>query len=500
MRHIKNLFLPLALFLFAFILRLEFISRGPFNEDALRLAVNAQKTLDTLRLHYIQTPGSPLTVIIAAINIAISRFFSINDSVLVVNFMSVYFGALAVLMLYLSVKELLNELSAVFSALFFTVLPPYFSASLFGKDHTLSIFLALLSIYTLAKYLNNERTRLLLGSGLALGLCGSVRPADSLIITAVIPLLLMHTWERKNRDLSALKCAIKNCTLFTMAFLLPLLLFYLPYLTQGGAAKIMSAVNSIERAKFLGLFSQTLPLAIAYTFESFTIPGVAMSLAGLYILFLRNRRFCLFLLIWFLVLFFYHGNLSVVSHRLMIAAFVPLVIGLGYCFCALAQMSGLTKLVALLLFFTILLWLFYNLLPAVDFRHRYNLQGDFGRWVASRTEEKALIMAMDESIFIEYYAHRKTLNYPELPITCDEKVAEEFIHKYIRANLRKDIPVYVTSAGLAYDLAYCGTLSRLLKQDFIIELVGCRINEDWHHSCLKLGLYKDCLWRIREKP
>src|SRR3989338_3302267 len=111
MPRIKNLFIPLSLFLLSFFIRLAFISKGPFHYDALELAINAQKTLQTFKLHYLHIPGSPLTVIIAAINIAIFRLFSVNDPVFVVNFMSVYFSSLCVVLLYWVVKELFDELS-----------------------------------------------------------------------------------------------------------------------------------------------------------------------------------------------------------------------------------------------------------------------------------------------------------------------------------------------------------------------------------------------------
>ena len=55
-----------ALFGFAFLLRLFFISQGPFHYDALDLALSAQKTLDSFHLHYEHLPGYPLTVVIGA--------------------------------------------------------------------------------------------------------------------------------------------------------------------------------------------------------------------------------------------------------------------------------------------------------------------------------------------------------------------------------------------------------------------------------------------------
>ena len=99
-------------------------------------------------------------------------------------------------------------------------------------------------------------------------------------------------------------------------------------------------------------------------------------------------------------------------------------------------------------------------------------------------------MAMDENIFIDYYAKRKTLGIPEVPITCNDKVIKKFFVDYLDRYLKNNVPLYITTAGLAYD--DCGRMATLLNKYYRLEPLGCKINEDWHHSCLKLFLFKDC--------
>ena len=59
----RDIIISLLLFSLAFIIRFLLISKGPFHLDTLSLAINAEKTLGTLTLHYQHMPGYPLVVI-----------------------------------------------------------------------------------------------------------------------------------------------------------------------------------------------------------------------------------------------------------------------------------------------------------------------------------------------------------------------------------------------------------------------------------------------------
>jgi len=486
----RSFLVPLSLFFLSFFIRLGFISKGPFHCDCLELALNAQKTLSTLKIHYLHIPGSPLTVVLAALNIGIFRLFSVNDPVWVVNFMAVYFSSLCVLVIFLATRELLNETTAVLAALFLMILPPFLSVSVYGKDTSPALFFALLSIYLLLKYLNTQKISSLILSGLSAGLCGAVRMADSLIVVPIFLLLLIKTFPGKSKR----NYNLKSYGMFIASLLLPLLIFYVPFVKEVGIDKIIWSMNSLDNAKFLGFFSELLPKSADYIFASLTFWGVVFSLFGFYILFLKDKKAALFLAVWFLVLFFYYGNISVLAPRYLVIAFVPLVITSSYFFSELSQVSKLVKVLTLALFFVTLLWLFKDIYPVVEFRHKNILQPDFAQWVASKTEQNAIIMAVDEGIFINYYGKRTTL-YP--PISCRDKIFKDFGKNYMDGYLNNGIPVYMISSGLAYD--FCGRLRNFLLQNYRLEFLGCHINEDWHHSCLRLDLLEECLFRISAK-
>jgi hypothetical protein len=390
-----------------------------------------------------------------------------------------------------------SEITSVFASLFLLVFPPFLSVSVYGKDTAPALFFALLSIYFMLQYPKNKKTIFVVASGLSLGLCGSMRLADTLMTIPVFILLSMQAFPNKSSLLNLKRNDIKPFALFIFWVFLPLLIFYIPFIAKTGIGQILTRLNSPECAKFRGVFSPYLLTAINYAFMSLSAWGAIFSLLGLYVLFLRNRKMFYFFLAWFVVLFFYYGNVSDLAPRYLVIGLVPLVITSSYFFSELAQLSNLVKIMTIILFFVTLLWLFNNILPVVEFRHQNNLQADFAHWIADQTEKNSVIMAMDENIFIDYYAKRKTLWPPEVPITCDEQRINNFFHNYLDNYLKDDTPIYITSSGLAYDP--CQRFKYLLAEYYRIEPIGCRVNEDWHHSCLRLLLFKDCLFRIMKK-
>ena len=152
MNKLRPYLIPFFLFLLSFLLRLSLISKGSFHVDCLNLAIQAEQTLETHSIHHLFGSGYPLTVILGAIFILISRIFSVRDPVIAVNLMSVVFSSLCVLANYSLVKKLLGKTAALFSSILLSLFPPFLVLSVYGKSHTPSLFFLLAGISSLLSF------------------------------------------------------------------------------------------------------------------------------------------------------------------------------------------------------------------------------------------------------------------------------------------------------------------------------------------------------------
>ena len=152
--NVKQIYIIIFIFLIAFLPRLILINDGLFHHDSVQLAIATEKTLETGKLHPIVGGRYGLVLINA---IAYSPFYilGIQSSEFVITVTTIIFASLAVLMLYLFMKELFDKkFIAITSSLLFSFYPLFFSVSTFAKGHAFSVFFILLAAYSLLKALN----------------------------------------------------------------------------------------------------------------------------------------------------------------------------------------------------------------------------------------------------------------------------------------------------------------------------------------------------------
>jgi hypothetical protein len=479
--------LLLVLFFFAFYLRFIFINKGPFHFDTLDLALAAQKTLDTFRLHYEHGAGYPLTVIFGAFFIFVLKFFGFPDPVFCINFMSVVMGACGVVLLFLLVEKLFCFRCAFFSAFLFSCFAPDVAISTFGKSLTLSICFSLASAYCMVRYVRQKRKAQLLFSALFLGFCMASRLSDGLMVFPLLCLLASAPFPRPSK--------IKSIIIFLFIAFLTGLFLYIPLLAANGLRQFSAVLSNPEQAKFLGIFSYVLPHSLQWILDSLTVPGLLFVIAGMG--FMVAKRLwgpLLFLLVWFLVFQFFYGNISSAGPRYLVIGWVPLVIAQGY---FLGSYRGLGFYLAC---FILLGAAFVGLLrhfPVFEFRHRYSLQAEFARWVGVKTETGSVIIALDEGPFIEYYGRRRTL---QRPVTCDEKEMKAFFDKTLDTLLTEGKKIYMISSAMqTYDP--CLIFVKMFRERYDMILIGKGANEDWHHALLNENLFIERLYLIlRRRP
>jgi predicted membrane-bound mannosyltransferase len=474
------------LFFFAFSLRFSFISKGPFHYDALDLALASQKTLETGRLVYeSHGTGFPLTVLAGAFTLKFLKFFGSTDPVFSVNFMSVVTGALGVIILFFLVERLFGFRRAIFSAALFSCFGPYVAISTFGKSLTLSICFALASIYYMLRFLEENKHHHFLYSAVFLGFCMAARLSDVLI---ALPILYIYF---SFKPLTYIR--IKFFVVYAIIVLFVGGFWYVPLLLDRGLNPFITILSTGSQAQYLGVFSELLGLASYWLTIIFQPSGLILIVAGFLSLIVKaKRKEFFFLLIWFLSLHLFYGNVSSMGLRYLVIAWIPLIIAQGV---FLGSLKGKRVVAAGIVVFLIIAVQFIEFAPALEFRHRHALQKSFAEWVAKKTPPDAVIIAMDESLFLRYYGKRNTLAHP---ITTSRNFMDNYFDNNVDRLLQEGRDVYVIStAFLTYDPKELFREELFNRYDVI--LVGEHRNEDWHHALLHLEIFNEQLYQLKWK-
>ncbi len=126
--------------------------------------------------------------------------------------------------------------------------------------------------------------------------------------------------------------------------------------------------------------------------------------------------------------------------------------------------------------------------PLLEPRRTFNGAKRFAHFIAEVTEPDSLIIVMDDSRFVEYYARRATRGHP-----IGDPAATAAWARALAQEARRR-PVYLTDSGLTYDSER--TAARALDDAFTRVLVGTHATEDYHHAERRLQFYQGHLWRL----
>jgi len=505
MKNYKTSFIFFIFIIGSFLLRFIFISKGPYHHDTLEIVIKATQTLETLRLHYLHGPGYPLTVIFGAIFIKISTLFRINDPVFAINMLSVIFSTLCIILTYIFTKKLFNRNVGFFCALIFSFSPIFFIISTFGQTHNISIFFALLSFMLLLKFMETQKGKYLFLSGISLGLCAAARLSDLLIFIPFIYLYLTQYLQIKNKkiEINRKLFNIKNYSLLLLSIISPLIVLYLPMFKEVGINPILEASQSPFFGKFEGINLYRLYGFIGPIYNFYLNPvNTLFCLIGIYLLFKQSKKKCLFLLIWFLSLFLYYGNVSTRTSRYLILALLPLNIFTAYALNFFyTKRSYLIKISSCIIALLICATAFKEIHPLLSFHNKYALQVDFAHWVQKKTEPKAVIIAIDEKIFLDYYTNRETITRP---VSCNKtKLKNYFAEKIDNILLKQKRPLYIIETAIGgkyYDP--CNLFKKLLPKKYRVIYIGCRLNELWYHEFevgVQIDTFKEKLFKIEPR-
>lgn len=485
------------LFCFSFLLRFCLISKGPYHIDCLTLSISAQNTLQNHQLYYQFGTGYPLTVLMGAFFIAVTKLFSVNDPVFAVNLMSVTISSLSVIVFYLLTKNILNSRSAFWGALFFSLHPIFLTLSVYGNSHIICIFFLLLSLNALTQ--TNNKFRYFFFS-LFLGFMGAARLQDMVLMLLPLSFFCL-SWHQK--PLANLRRQILSLFVYLISAVIIAAAFHAPYLLGKTSLQYRSQFQTFWHigvtTNFRGFFSAYLLRSINTIGLSTTLPGVLIAWYGLIKMFKENRPLAILAIAWIMVPLFFYGNLLTSVPRFLLICTVPICLSFGFGIDRLlsAHKTVLKFILTLTMAIIILLSNVTHIFPLLYLRHSFNLYQAWAEYIKNHTQPQALVISGDDAMFLNHYGGCRIFPRPVSMSHLDDNQFTVF-KKNLSNQIANDVPVYITTIGLSsYDLD--GDFSSYIKNHYRLEYRGEKIVEDWHGGELYFGEMKESLYRIYKK-
>jgi len=533
--------IPLALFLFAFVPRFFYMSDGLWHTDSVIMAKAVEETFNAKSLAYMHGSGYPGQVVVSVIVYSIHRLLTgVESSEFAVTFVSVLASSLAVVALYFFVREVAeSKWTAVFSATIFSVIPVFFSASTFAKSHAAALFFLILSAYLAARSGRTDSIRDRMLSGFCFGFSSAIR--FSMLPLAPI-IILLHYHKKfpinlvREKGLMKIKLAeggekiARDLSYIIIPVLLVLALLYTPMYLRDGFKPIVEAA---QYNRFMGVQSYLTNLSLDWAYVSINWLGGLLALGGIVCAFRRNRYLGVVLILWSVMFFIYYANTRTTSPRHVLPSFIPAAILMGIALNELYERVG--NIAAALPLLAVMYLMASTIYPIVEYRADFCGPKEFSLKVKELTETNAVILVMDESHHIEYYANRSIRGHP---VGGDpNKLGEHMLE--IKKLLEDDTPVYAASTtfsydnpqglsydprsgrivdaqrGIAYDkvdydpttkrvrdpdtgavLGFTGRYMITLLSNFKLELIGSYPNEDWHKKSIYLNPGEEQLYKL----
>ena len=498
MKDSKILSIPALLFMFSLGLRLALIRNGPYDVDCLNLAIQSEKTLETFKLYNLFGSGYPLTVLLGAIFISLTKLFSITDIVFAVNLMSVVTSSFCVIVLYFLVRKLFDSRTAFLASIIFSVCPIFLDISLFGMSHAPSLLFLLMALLCLIHYKENFSFKYLFLSGLCLGLTGAARLQDLIVVGLPISFLMLVNLYQTSHPVPIVK-KLKTLLLFwlialTITLLLHLPLFFNPEIHYKDQIIAYWKTNYMVRESFM----EVLIINFIFLKENFTLIGLIVAGLGLISLAKNKLAIGLFCFLWILVPLYCYGRLYISAPRFDTIFLPALIIPQSYFLAQFMKKNKLFLKTALVVFFIIAFIPFLTLIEQFVLHHQYALIPRFAQWVNQSTEPNALIIAADEGLFIEYYSHRQILYRPTNSFHIEEKELVEF-QNTLNGILNQNIPVYFTYTGfLDYDPN--AQFTSFIEKNYILgRPKSLTPYATWHQSPFFNELFANGLIKITNK-
>jgi len=475
------------LFVLSLALRLYYLNDGLFLYDSVVLAQAVQDTLDTGTLHG-QINGRHGSVFIGLIAHWPDRWLtgetSAERALLHAN---AVFAAAAVPALFLLGRHLLRDHGAAFvAALLFSLSPIYLSVTTWAKPHGLEALQIVTCFTLLARPRTSGSTSWLLGASLVYGSAILCREAALLVLPLYLLLYLRPEIVRQ-RPFVRFDPRVWSVRWLAAAFLPLLLMLALAFWLF--LADVVSRTLTVESANVVTFRLWPAPglrQAMADLLTTLTPVGALLAVAGTFRLARRPDLFpLLFLGAWGAGVYPV-GNASAYWPRLLAVLSPPFFLALG---AGASWLHTRSRVASALLVVLLGASMFAQIEPLLSQRRSFSGEKVQALWLRDLLPPASVVIAMDDAVFIEYYAGLETLSHP-----IDDPAATERWVADVLERIESGTPVFIVTSGLSYDRSK--VFGRALRTRFRLVEIDRKGVEDYHRAALVDRRYETTLSQL----
>jgi len=462
----KTLILISIIFFLSLFVRVAYVNDGLFHHDSVQLAKAVSGTVESGELHP-AVNNKYFCVFIYSLIYHLVGFFGVSIYASV-TYSTIFFASLAMVMIFLFVKELWdNEVIAVSAALLYSFNPLFLSVTTYAKSHGFAVFMVMLSLYLLVKFLKSNTY--LYGALFVITYVLSLasRPSNILVFPIIL-LLFFLPHKIINGNVDSFFSFNKAVILFSSIIGIMLIYFFGIISPISHIDLPSSNLDSMFKLMFLVFLS--LPTAL-------TIPLLFILVVSVYLMIFKKKDWNLFfLLFWFFCVFLPISITSTVAPRYYVSALIPLCILAGYGIFIIRENF---RTFSNLLLVSLIVFSLFTIVPVLEYRHNYSGPKEFGIYIREVTEENAIILIGDYAPYIKFYGNRSTLIY------------EEDVLGIIDDYLNEGIPIYVP-----FHIINKSDFN--ISKHFNLTFVGEVFNEEFHKSALIKKGFVDKIYRVEK--
>ena len=458
----RHWFIVLVIFLLVFSVGLRFLSAGLMHYDSVRLAQTIESNLETGTFQGISAGGRYGMVVVASA-VYYPFFLAGQNADLAVRLTGVLMLALSAVAVYLLTFEISrSRFAGVAAALLMAATPLFIIPATYGKEHTTAVFFLVMACYCALRGHRSYAALWPIAASFLFVFSLTVRETFVLALPVFVLFVLYPRLRRTEGGLRVVWHSQWHVGVVSLVVFLALVggLFF-------GAQ--LRAVLGDRDATALSWSLTKVKAGISDVARNgrFVWP---LYLIGIVAVWRSGRDFLAPLLVW-VAPFFIIVNAGGYLPRLLDVVLVPLVIIAGF---GLAFVWARSLVFASLVLLALVLSTFWTALPFLELRHNENTLQDIAGLVANVTEPNALIIAMDESAFLEYYGSRQGTS-------VSPNVENRFeVARWIVSLQRNGTPLYVLQSSFDYPDGLL--LRNFLYNNFDTTVVGARVMENYHDA------------------